>query len=134
MTCKGNATEYCGGSNRLNVYQFGTVSSTSSTSQSSTSPSTASPSSTAQSAKTSATSNIAASSSISPTSTSSSAGASSTATGLPSGWSYKGCYVDNANGRILLNGQPGSATQTIEKCVTACQAAGYSVAGLEYAK
>lgn len=132
MACKGNATEYCGGSNRLNMYQFGTVSSTSSASQSSTPTSSTSSSSTAQSTPTSPSSNTAAPSSTSTTSTASSA--SSSATGLPSGWSYRGCYVDNANGRILLKPQPGSTTMTIEKCVGACVTAGYSVAGVEYAR
>ncbi|KAL8719798.1 MAG: hypothetical protein Q9225_003233 [Loekoesia sp. 1 TL-2023] len=126
MACKGNTTEYCGGSNRLNVYQFGTVSTTSSASQSSTSTS-----SNSQSASQTSSSSTAATSSTS-TASSSSSSASSSATGLPSGWKYKGCYVDNVNGRILLNGQPASSTQTVEKCVAACQAAGYSVAGLEY--
>lgn len=51
---------------------------------------------------------------------------------LPSGWAYKGCYVDGANGRILSVQQPDSQTLTIEKCVSTCIAAGYSVAGMEY--
>lgn len=52
---------------------------------------------------------------------------------LPSGWAYKGCYIDNANGgRDLSNQQPDSQTLTIESCVAACAAAGYVVAGMEY--
>ena len=54
------------------------------------------------------------------------------ATGLPSGWDYKGCYVDNANGRILNTQKPDSQTLTIESCVAACVASGYKVAGMEY--
>lgn len=94
MTCKGNANEYCGGANRLNVYQVAGSGSTSSSTPTSTPP--------------------------------------SSATGLPSGWSYKGCYVDNANGRILINGQPNDPQLTVQKCVSACVTAGYSVAGMEY--
>ena len=51
---------------------------------------------------------------------------------LPAGWSYKGCYVDNANGRILINQQPDDAALTVEKCVALCKNAGYSVSGMEY--
>ena len=123
MACKGNATEYCGGSNRLNVYQFGNVASSSTASQSSTTSSTNTATTSASTTAASATSS---------TSSSTSSSATSAATGLPSGWSYKGCYIDNANGRILINGQPASNTMTVEKCVAACQTAGYSVAGMEY--
>ncbi|KAI4215353.1 MAG: hypothetical protein LQ351_002253 [Letrouitia transgressa] len=51
---------------------------------------------------------------------------------LPSGWTYKGCYVDNLNGRILSTQRPDDAALTIEKCVQACITAGYIVAGAEY--
>ncbi|KAI4190389.1 MAG: hypothetical protein L6R41_000841 [Letrouitia leprolyta] len=123
--CKGNATEYCGGSNRLNVYQFGTVSTTSS----------AATSSSTQSTSQSSSSSIAATSSSSTTSLSSSSSSSSavsSATGIPAGWQYKGCYVDNANGRVIPNGQPASQTNSVAQCVNACQTAGYTVAGMEY--
>jgi len=57
--------------------------------------------------------------------------APSTATGIPSGWSYYGCWVDSVNGRIIpeVNDIP---TQTIEGCIATCIAGGYYVAGLEY--
>ncbi|CAF9930825.1 MAG: hypothetical protein HETSPECPRED_007720 [Heterodermia speciosa] len=71
-----------------------------------------------------------------PTSSSSTNTPTSTGTGsatsLPSGWAYKGCYVDNANGRILNTQKPDSQTLTIESCVAACVASGYKVAGMEY--
>ncbi|KAL8809186.1 MAG: hypothetical protein Q9200_003633 [Gallowayella weberi] len=108
--CKGNTTEFCGGSNRLNVYHTSSTSSAASVSD-------------APPASVTATSS---------TTSSSAASASSSPTGIPSGWTYKGCYVDNANGRILINTQPSSSTQTNEKCIAACQAAGYSVAGMEF--
>ena len=103
MACKGNATEYCGGGNRLNVYQFGNVGGSASTTSSSK-----------------------------PSSSTSTPTTPNSPTGLPSGWSYKGCYVDNANGRILINGQPNDPQLTVQKCVSACVTAGYSVAGMEY--
>lgn len=143
MACKGNTTEYCGGSNRLNVYRFNTVSTTSSTSQSSTTQSTSTQpssiessfteSSTTQSTpQTSSSSTTATSSSI--TSSSSSSAATGSATGLPSGWEYKGCYVDNANGRVIANAQPASQLNTVARCVNACQTAGYVVAGMEFGR
>ena len=119
MTCNGNATEYCGGGNRLNVYQVGT---TAGAATSAAPPVGGAGGSTAidQPTKTTA------------------LGASTTspvtaATGLPQGWSYKGCYIDNANGgRILANTQPDNKQLTVESCSTACQKAGYKVAGMEY--
>ena len=129
MACKGNSTENCGGSNRLNVYQFGVVSSSSSSDQPSSSSSAVVSSSAAPVTTDQVmTSSAAGSTTTTPTSSS----ASSTATGFVPGWDYKGCYVDNKNGRILINGQPNSQTNTIERCIGLCQAAGYSVAGMEY--
>ena len=57
---------------------------------------------------------------------------SGSATGLPAGWDYKGCWVDNANGRILNVQKPDSQTLTIESCVAACVASGSTVAGMEF--
>ena len=51
---------------------------------------------------------------------------------MPSGWTYRGCYIDNANGRILENQQPDDDTLTIESCISTCKGLGYSVAGAEY--
>ena len=51
---------------------------------------------------------------------------------LPTGWTYQGCWVDGANGRILNTQQPDSQTNTIESCVQNCTAAGYTIAGMEY--
>ena len=71
----------------------------------------------------------------SPTSTSSASSSTSvspTLTSLPSGYSYKGCYVDNANGRILSSQNPDSQTLTVESCVSSCVSQGFNVAGMEY--
>ena len=111
----------------MNMYQYGTATSTSSAATS-----TSSTTSSSSSIQTSTTSSMTTSSSSTSTSSSTTSSASSAATGLPSGWTYRGCYVDNKNGRILINAQPASNTMTNEKCVAACQTAGYSVAGMEY--
>ena len=59
----------------------------------------------------------------------------SAATGLPQGWSYKGCHIDNPYGaRILVNQQTDNNQLTVESCTVACQMAGYSVAGMEFSK
>ncbi|KAK3336500.1 glyoxal oxidase-like protein [Cercophora scortea] len=71
-----------------------------------------------------------------PSTTTSSApsATSSTAalTGVPSGWSYQGCYIDGAQGRILPVQLPDSQTNTQESCANACAAAGYLISGTEY--
>lgn len=103
MLCNGNTTEYCGGPNRLDVYKFGGTTPTS----------------------TGAATSAAASSAAATTTP---AGT----TGLPTGWSYKGCYVDNVDGRILITQKPDSQTLTVESCVNACISSGYKVAGIEY--
>jgi hypothetical protein len=76
------------------------------------------------------------SSSSAPTATSSGSATSPTpgptVTGLPSGWTYKGCWVDQEYGRILIASEPDSSTLTIESCVATCSGLGYSVAGMEY--
>ncbi len=58
----------------------------------------------------------------------------STATDLPTGWSYKGCFVDTVSPRSLptwsnING----ATLTNAKCMQFCEAKGFALAGTEYA-
>ncbi|OCK77835.1 copper radical oxidase [Lepidopterella palustris CBS 459.81] len=103
MPCAGNGQETCGGSNRLNVFQ--------------------------QSGTTASTTSAAPASSTVATST---AVGSGSATGLPKGWTYQGCYIDGANGRILQTQEPDSSTNTIEQCTATCIGLGYSVSGMEY--
>lgn len=50
----------------------------------------------------------------------------------PNGWTYKGCYIDGAQGRILATQQPDSNTNTIEGCISTCEGLGFGVAGMEY--
>ncbi|THU87877.1 copper radical oxidase [Dendrothele bispora CBS 962.96] len=52
---------------------------------------------------------------------------------LPAGWSYAGCWVDNAHGRIIENTQPGNSGLTVESCIATCAGQGFSVAGMEFA-
>ena len=110
MKCNGNQTEICGGPNGIDIYSFGTYNAT-------------------EAAQSSATTTAAGAVTTTPTSTSSTG---SVATALPTGWNYTGCYIDQANGRIMLNEQPDNQQLTIESCVQTCSGMGYSVAGLEY--
>ncbi|KAF2192285.1 copper radical oxidase [Zopfia rhizophila CBS 207.26] len=103
MACNGNSQEICGGPDRLTVYQYASGSAT--------------------------TVSIAAPTATIATSTTS---AVSGPSGLPSGWSYQGCWVDNAFGRIMANGQNDNNQLTIESCISTCSDLGYSVAGLQY--
>jgi len=59
---------------------------------------------------------------------------SATITDLPTGWAYKGCWVDRALGRgsILADNLPNDANMTVESCIQNCITAGYSIAGMEY--
>jgi len=111
MTCMGYKFNFCGNGNRLSVYSINGP-------QSSSSSSTA----------TSATTGTATSSS---TSSSSSLPAG---TGYPTGWTYQGCYVDGAQGRILAHQEPDSQALTPQKCAQACQGLGYKISATEWAQ
>ncbi|TDL23452.1 hypothetical protein BD410DRAFT_838937 [Rickenella mellea] len=52
--------------------------------------------------------------------------------GLQTPWGYSGCYVDNANGRILSVELPDNPSVTVESCIQSCSAQNFTVAGLEY--
>ncbi|KAI6128107.1 copper radical oxidase-like protein [Pisolithus croceorrhizus] len=95
MTCAGNASEYCGGPDHLNLYNYtGT-----------------------------------------PATTDNTGGGTSTeffiTPSLSGGWTYGGCYVDNANGRVLGD-ELDSNDMTVESCVAHCTADSFTIAGLEY--
>ena len=104
MLCNGNSTEYCGGPNRLNMYQLNGTVSTPTTSAGAT-----------------------------PTATVTGL-ASATATptgpftvGNFNGWNYLGCYSDSTNSRALTDLQnpiPG-ASNSVEACAQACASYGY---------
>lgn len=58
---------------------------------------------------------------------------SSSAPPSATGWSYQGCWVDNAggHGRVMQNQQQDSATLTHETCIQTCVGLGFKVAGME---
>lgn len=60
------------------------------------------------------------------------ANVSSSVTDLPSGWSYSGCWIDGAEGRVLTNQQPDNQNLTVESCIVTCSNLNYNVAGMEY--
>ena len=99
MACSGNATEMCGGPNRLTLYKFYT--------------------------------GIEPTGSVSVTPVASSS-ALPQATGLPAGFTYKGCYIDGPGFRIMNNQQPDDAAMTIASCSNICAKAGYTIAAMEY--
>lgn len=102
MTCSGNASEYCGGPSRLNMYQLN---------QAAASKATVSATSTAGAAAI-------------PT-------GPVTVTNL-TGHAYLGCYSEATNGRALsglLNPISGNQV-TVEACSVACT--GYTYFGVEY--
>lgn len=111
MVCNGNQTEYCGGPYRLNLYEAGAAPPTSSTRGTTTA-----------SAVTTTTRPPVVSTTTAPP----------RVTGLPTGWTYKGCWVDGVNGRILISGNPIDPELTVEKCVDICLGKGYVVAGMEF--
>lgn len=95
MTCAGNSSEYCGGPDHLNLYNYtGTLTTTDNAG--------------------------------SGTGTELLLTAS-----LSGGWTYGGCYVDNANGRVLGD-ELDSDNMTVESCVAHCTADNFTIAGLEY--
>lgn len=62
----------------------------------------------------------------------SSSSAAPVPTGLPTGFEYKGCYVDGPGYRVMQNQQPGDDKMTVSSCANACVKLGYDVAGMEY--
>jgi hypothetical protein len=110
MACNGNQTDMCGGSNRLTLFKYVTGQ------------------------EPSALSTIVASSGAASSTAVSSAVSSAppVATGLPTNFTYKGCYVDGPGYRIMNFQQPDDSAMTVASCSNKCAAAGYSIAGMEY--
>ncbi|KAH7925711.1 copper radical oxidase-like protein [Leucogyrophana mollusca] len=103
MTCAGNSSEYCGGPNRLTVYNY-----------TSTLPTTPPPGGGGGGG------NGGGKLAVSPVTS-----------GLPGTWSYGACFVDNANGRALGNEYDNSST-TVESCIAYCTSGNYTLAAIEY--
>ena len=145
MVCGGNSSEFCGGPYRLDMYQApGTgavpVSSSKSSSStvvpSSTKIASVTPSPTITPITPGPTSSTPVVDGV-PTTKPSSANPPATsktapATGLPTGWTYKGCYIDGANGRVLPTQLPDNSSLTVETCVGSCYSQGFSIAAMEY--
>lgn len=148
MLCKGNATEYCGGPSRLNMYEVAAVvsssTSTTSTSTSSTSIITSSTignlSTTATSTSTS-TSGSSSSSSSSSISISSSISTSTSGTPTPTGpavvqtvgsYAFQGCWSEATNQRALTGKTLAIDTMTVELCASTCS--GFTWFGVEYGR
>ncbi|KAH7419006.1 hypothetical protein BKA64DRAFT_633711 [Cadophora sp. MPI-SDFR-AT-0126] len=132
FVCPGDASEYCGAGNRLELYKLGSVSSSSSSRLSSTS---SPPSSTPAS---SSSTRISTSTTRPVSSTSSSSTAVPTAVPtlriVPSagGYNYLGCYTEGDGVRALGAASFPSDTNTVESCVASC--AGFKYAGMEYGR
>lgn len=109
MPCSGDSTQPCGAGDRLTVFASSSA--------------TVTPSATVPSSQTD--------SSVTMSETESSL---PSATGLPDGWAYKGCYIDPP-GRAMA-GAPGgpSSSMTPQRCISTCIANGFKVAGLEYSE
>lgn len=121
MLCKANATEYCGGPSRLNMYQVGAGTSPV-LSTTSTSAPVGPPSST--------------STSVVPQTTTSSTAPVATTPSVPQtvgNFAYQGCYSE-ATGKRALTGAAFFSTEmmSIEMCATNCQA--FTYFGVEYGR
>lgn len=123
MTCNDNSTEYCGGSNRLNVYQLGSTANSTSTSTTSSTATTAPPTSGSTTVVATSTSSSTSSSSPTPTGPSVNPGLD--------GYSSIGCYTEATNARALANFMD-TTNKTVADCIEACKANSYIYAGLEY--
>lgn len=147
MVCAGNSSEYCGGPNRLDVYGYGfpkpdassTISSSTSSLSTLSSAATTEISTTSSTSAAISTTSMAVSTSTLPTSSSTSSAPPTTSSSTTSiaGWSFLGCYTDSVTARSLSVGMAvpgGPAAMTVELCQAACQAAGYVLAGVEYAQ
>lgn len=138
MTCGGNANEYCGGPNRLNIYQAGSSSSSSAFGSTTKTSSTSSSSAVASSTNTSfASPSLAHSITTIKSSTSTSTiTPSATATGPAvvqgnANFTYTACYVDSG-ARTLSQLVLANDQITVEVCLQACSQ--YTYAGLEYGR
>lgn len=49
-------------------------------------------------------------------------------------WAYSDCYVDSVASRALPVPMAVAGAMTVELCLDACHAAGYSIAGIEWSQ
>ncbi|KAF8196991.1 glyoxal oxidase N-terminus-domain-containing protein [Pholiota molesta] len=105
MVCQGNSSEFCGGPNRLNVYNYtGTNLPVISGGGGGGGGGGGTPVT----------------------------GVFPVLSGLQTGWAYNSCWVDNAFGRTLDAQQPGSTTNTPQTCIAQCIAGNFTIAGMEF--
>ncbi|TDL23466.1 copper radical oxidase [Rickenella mellea] len=103
MVCAGNSSEFCGGPNRLNVYNY-----------------------TGTDLPTAPPNNPPAGGG------GGGAPVFPVTNGLPTPWNYSGCYIDNAHGRVLGTELPDNSTITVEACINFCISQNMTLAGLEF--
>ncbi|KAA1470743.1 copper radical oxidase [Dentipellis sp. KUC8613] len=102
MTCSGNSSEFCGGPNRLNIYNYtGTDLPPVSGGGGGGGGNNGAP--------------------VFPV-----------LSGLPVPWKYNACWVDNVNGRVFPTQLPDNANTTVESCVNDCSAQNFTLAGIEF--
>lgn len=106
MVCAGNSSEFCGGPNRLNVYNY-----TGSLPSGPSNPGGGNGGGGGGGAG---------------------SGVSPVESGLPTGWTYAACYVDNAFGRIFQTQLPDDPNLTVESCVSSCNSQNFTLAGMEF--
>ncbi|KAI0315679.1 copper radical oxidase [Amylostereum chailletii] len=102
MPCNGNASEFCGGPNRLNVYNF------------------------------TGTDLPPVSKPVGGGGGGSGSPVFPVTVGLPSQWRYNACWIDNAHGRILTTELPDNQNLTVEDCINSCSGQNFTLAGLEF--
>ncbi|KAK7696501.1 hypothetical protein QCA50_001159 [Cerrena zonata] len=103
MPCAGNSSEFCGGPNRLNVYNF-----TGTLPHGPTPPAGGGGGGGGGGTP------------VFP------------ATDLPAPWEYAACYVDGAHGRVFPNELADNSNLTIESCIASCSAQNFTLAGAEF--
>jgi hypothetical protein len=119
MPCADNSSEYCGASNRLNIYEFNATSLPTSSSSSTAPPTSTISSSTLLSSTTST--------SASPTQT----GPAIKQT-VGTSWQFQGCWTEATSTRALSANSYADDAMTLESCAAFCAA--YTYFGVEYGR
>ncbi|KAF7327564.1 Copper radical oxidase [Mycena kentingensis (nom. inval.)] len=102
MVCAGNSSEFCGGPNRLTLYNY--------TGTDLPAPPPVGGGGGGNNG----------------------GGVTAIATGLPEPWAYVGCFVDGAHGRVLTTEIPDDPNMTMENCVATCSEKNFTIAGGEF--
>ncbi|KAH8887407.1 heme peroxidase [Thozetella sp. PMI_491] len=137
MTCAGNAFEYCGAGNRLELYGLA-PSASSTTGAASSAPASSTPASSTPASSAPASSTLAVSTPASSATTTTSTAASTSSSVLAhkptvSPYSLVGCWTEGNGVRALSSKSYASGTDmTLESCATFCS--GYKYFGVEYAQ